>query len=421
MLYLHGSAFLHYLYAIMRRMICNMIMTAAMMTLMPADAAVAEDIVPDNVKALSDSIKAIFAPDGRTVVYAPDFAVAGRDVLLRGETSSEAAKKALVTALERKQYNVIDHMRLLPDCGQLDDETYGVVNLSVCNLRTKPDFSAEMTSQALMGMPVRVLERGGTWFRVQTPDNYIAWVHPAGIRRMTKAECDSWNSSRQIVVTAHFGYVYSEPKETSQVVSDIVAGDRLKLIGQRGRYYNVEYPDGRRGYVLKGISRQLDKWRQETKQDAASIISTARSMMGFPYLWAGTSSKGVDCSGFMRTILYMHDIIIPRDASQMAYVGQRVDIAPDFSNLEPGDLVFFGTKAQEGKRERVSHVGMYIGGKRFIHSQGDVHVSSFDPADELYDEFNLNRLLHAVRFLHLVGKDSNFTTTEDNPYFHNDN
>lgn len=402
-------------------MIRNMMMTAAVVMLLPVPTAMAAaaDTVPDGVKALSDSIKAVYAPDGRTVVYAPSFAVAERDLLLQGETSSEAAKKALMEALGRERYNVIDHMRLLPDSGQLGDETYGVVNLSVCNLRTKPDFSAEMTSQALMGMPVRVLEREGTWFRVQTPDDYIAWVHPAGIRRMTKAGHDSWNGSRQIVVTAHFGYVYSEPKETSQVVSDIVAGDRLKLIGQKGKYYNVEYPDGRRGYVPKGISRLLDRWRQETKQDAASVISTAHTMMGFPYLWAGTSSKGVDCSGFMRTVLYMHDIIIPRDASQMAYVGQRVDIAPDFGNLEPGDLVFFGTKAQDGRRERVSHVGMYIGGKRFIHSQGDVHVSSFDPADGLYDEFNLNRLLHAVRFLHLVGKDRNFTTTETNPYFGN--
>lgn len=64
--------------------------------------------------------------------------------------------------------------------------------------------------------------------------------------------------------------------------------------------------------------------------DAQSIIRTAYTMIGIPYLWAGTSSKGVDCSGLVRTVLFMHDIIIPRDASQQAYVGQRIGIASRF-------------------------------------------------------------------------------------------
>lgn len=159
------------------------------------------------------------------------------------------------------------------------------------------------------------------------------------------------------------------------------------------------------------------KWRARLKQDAADIIRTAHTLMGVPYLWAGTSSKGVDCSGFVRTVLFMHDIIIPRDASQQACVGETIDISPDFSNLQPGDLIFFGRKATPERKERVVHVGMYIGNKRFIHSQGDVHISSFDPADELFDEFNLGRLLFATRIIPSINKMEGLNTTATNPYY----
>ena len=66
---------------------------------------------------------------------------------------------------------------------------------------------------------------------------------------------------------------------------------------------------------------------------------------------------------------------------------------------------------------RVVHVGMYIGGKRFIHSQGDVHISSFDPADELFDEYNLGRLLFATRVLPYINKEEGLNTTETNEYY----
>lgn len=119
-------------------------------------------------------------------------------------------------------------------------------------------------------------------------------------------------------------------------MSDVVAGNRLKWEGSKGHFYKVSYPDGRKAYISKSISQPETKWRASLKQDVESIIATAYSMMGVPYLWAGTSSKGVDCSGLVRTVLFMHDIIIPRDASQQAYVGEHIEIAPDLPMYNGG-------------------------------------------------------------------------------------
>ena len=270
------------------------------------------------------------------------------------------------------------------------DSAYGVVHISVCNLREEGKFTSGMSTQALLGMPVKVLQYNG-WYEIQTPDDYTGWVHRMVITPMSKERYDEWNRAEKIVVTSHYGFAYEKPDESSQPVSDVVAGNRLKWEGSKGHFYQVSYPDGRKAYLSKSISQPEAEWRASLKQDVESIIETAYSMMGIPYLWAGTSSKGVDCSRLVRTVLFMHDIIIPRDASQQAYVGEHIDIAPDFSNVKRGDLVFFGRKATAERKEGISHVGIYLGNKQFIHALGDVHVSSMNPADQNYDEFNTKR------------------------------
>lgn len=372
--------------------------------------------VPPEVAQLSDSLKHVYAPDRRVALFDVDYSFSGKNVMLRGVTTSAEAKAALLHALVKAGYHVMDCLQLLPDADRLEGKTYGIINVSVANLRAEPDFSSEMMTQGLMGMPIRVLQRDG-WYRIQTPDDYIAWVHRVGIHPVTGEELAAWNNAEKIVVTSHYGFVYSQPDQASQPVSDVVAGNRLKWDGAKGAFYKVTYPDGRRGYISKSIAMPEKKWRSGLKQDAASIIRTAHTMMGIPYLWAGTSSKGLDCSGFVRTVLFMHDIIIPRDASQQAYTGRHIDIAPDFSNLRPGDLIFFGRKATPELKERVVHVGIYIGNRRFIHSQGDVHVSSLDPADELFDEYNLGRLLFASRVIPYINKETLLNTTAVNPYY----
>lgn len=396
--------------------LASLFVLSLFISLFTAASEVGDRIIPAEVAQLSDSLKCIFAPDKRVALFEVDYSFSGKNVMLRGVTTSPEAKAALLNGLAKAGYKVMDCLQVLPDEKELEGKTYGILNISVSNLRVEPDFSSEMMTQGLMGMPVRILQHDG-WYRIQTPDNYIAWIHRVGVHPVTKAELAAWNHSEKIVVTSHYGFVYSQPNQDSQTVSDVVAGNRLKWEGTKGAFYKVAYPDGREGYISKSISMPESKWRANLKQDAASIIRTAHTLMGVPYLWAGTSSKGVDCSGFMRTILFMHDIIIPRDASQQAYVGEHIDIAPDFGNLQPGDLIFFGRKATPERKERVVHVGMYIGNKRFIHSQGDVHVSSFDPADELFDEFNLGRLLFATRILPYINKEAELNTTATNEYY----
>ena len=105
-------------------------------------------------------------------------------------------------------------------------QEYGVVDISVCNLRATPDYDAEMVSQALLGTPVHILQLAdkNNWPQVQTPDTYTGWVHKDAITLLSFEEYHAWNTAPKIVVTALTGVVYEKPSPRSATVSDVVAG-----------------------------------------------------------------------------------------------------------------------------------------------------------------------------------------------------
>ena len=144
----------------------------------------------------------------------------------------------------------------------------------------------------------------------------------------------------------------------------------------------------------------------DTNPSKENIETIAKKMNGFPYLWGGTSSKGVDCSGFTKMAYFMNGFIIPRDASQQINAGKTVDKELNFEGLEKGDLIFFGSKATAEKKQRVTHVGIWLGNNKmeFIHASGNVHLGSMDIKQSNYDEFNKNRYLGGKRYLGVKDK-----------------
>lgn len=344
--------------------------------------------------------KATCAPDKRTAIVAISALKTDSCYLLKGETDQPAGKQAFLEGLQKAGICFKDSIRMLPDTA-LGHKTYGLVNLSVICMRSGPDYMDGLDTQTTLGAPVRILEKRG-WWRIQSADGYLGWTHYSSIVPVTKEELEAWNKAPKIVVTAIQTYGYTRPDTRSQTVSDLIAGNRLKFLKRQGGFYLAGYPDGRKGWVPATDCTPEKDWLESRRPDAKHLIATAYRMMGFPYLWGGTSVKGMDCSGFVKTCAFLNGLLLTRDASQMAYTGDRY-ASGDYNDWKPGDLLFFGKPATDGKKERVSHVALYLGNGRFIHSMGYVHTGSFNPADRDYDQFNKDRFLWAVNILDHIG------------------
>ena len=105
---------------------------------------VGDRVMPADVLQLSDSLKRLYAPDRRVALFDVDYSFSGKNVMLRGVTTSPEAKAALLSGLAQADYKVMDCLQVLPDTASLEGKIYGILNLSVASLRTDPDFSSEI-------------------------------------------------------------------------------------------------------------------------------------------------------------------------------------------------------------------------------------------------------------------------------------
>jgi len=277
----------------------------------------------------------------------------------------------------------------------------GLIKISIAPLYEQPNHRAELGSQAMMGTVVSLLDETAEWFQVGTPDGYHAWCEKEAI--IPLSGLDSHEKRPQLMFTARFGIGFKN-EDLTETLTDLYAGCRLYLLDIIKDKYKASLPDGQIVYFPVSQAMELNQWRQTRIQNATEILKTSRSYLGTSYLWGGTSPVGVDCSGFTKLVYEQHGIGLKRNASQQCLTGLQVDLSDEFTHLQAGDLVFFAKKATGPDREKITHVGIYIGGLEYIHASAFVQINSFDPTAKNYHS-RAERFVRASRILGQVGTD----------------
>lgn len=187
---------------------------------------------------------------------------------------------------------------------------------------------------------------------------------------------DPQEPSQLLIIDPEVG-LYPEPDLESEPLDLLLAGSIItpavpRPFSQDGPdFWAIHLPDFSDTYYIPAHSASTTT----LPLAPLDLLDSAFKFEGSPYLWGGMSCHGIDCSGLVYQVFKLHGLIVPRDADQQFQVGEIVET----DQLQPGDLVFFGSSPQ-----KVGHVGFYLGEDQFWDASGRQGVAASSLLDPKY-------------------------------------
>lgn len=301
--------------------------------------------------------------DPRHFAFRVSYEIREREIALSGFVLFPQQEHALIRNLEKlpqvlkKKLSIRSRIKILSQ----KELKFAQSRVPAANMFAHPKKGAERVSQVFYGSFMLCHFSHGQYIYCADPTGYLGYVRKADILPKTREDYLRWLNGRRARALKDI----NTPKALIPMGSELACDEKNRLLLPDGGFYRAV--------------NSLIKIHEPARHPLIKpLVKSAPAYLKVPYLWGGKTTVGIDCSAFTQILFLLQGIALPRDSSQQVNVGYQTGMLGDFSDILPGDLLFF-----MGREGRIIHVGLSLGGKRFMHAtiKDGVKESSIDDVD----------------------------------------